>query len=227
MHLVFRLALAGVASAAAAGTALAGDVEGVVRHAGEPPPPARIEVAKDRATCGSEVLDDAVRVRDGRLADAVVTLAGPGLAPAAPVRVRLGQERCRFVPRVLVAPVGSTLEVVNADPVLHTVNGWADRRPRFSVVTPGAGATGSARLDRPGEVRVSCDVHAWMRAVVAVVDGPAALSAADGTFALRGIPPGRYTLRAWHERLGERTAELDVPAEGAVRVELTLPPQPR
>jgi carboxypeptidase family protein len=140
--------------------------------------------------------------------------------------VRLAQARCRFVPRVMLAPVGSTLEVVNEDRVLHTVEGAVERRPRFSLVTPGPGATATARLDRPGTLVVGCAVHAWMRATIAVVEGPAALSGADGAFALRGVPPGRYTVRAWHERLGERTAEVTVPPAGAARVELTFSPPP-
>jgi plastocyanin len=220
MRVPLRLALAGAVAAVVAGPALGGDVEGAVRFTGPPPAPATVEVVKDRAACGAAVLDDAIRVKDGGLADAVVTLVGPGLSAPPPARARLAQARCRFVPRVLVAPVGSTLEVVNEDPVLHTVEGALERRPRFSLVTPGAGATATARLDRPGTVVVSCAVHAWMRATIAVVDGPAALSGGDGAFAIRGVPPGRYTVRAWHERLGERTAEVTVPPEGAARVEL-------
>jgi plastocyanin len=148
-----------------------------------------------------------------------VTLRGAGLTAPKPATFTLDQRGCRFVPHVLVAPVGSTLEVVNGDPVLHGVRGRTGRVTRFDLPLAGAGDRARARLDRPGPVAVGCDVHAWMTAWVVVVDAPAAL-AADGTFTLRDVPAGRYTLAAWHERLGERSADVVVPAEGAARVEL-------
>lgn len=78
------------------------------------------------------------------------------------------------------------------------------------------------RLDKPGALRVKCDVHPWMSAYVFVADGPAAVSGADGSFTITGVPPGTYTLSAWHERFGEKTAQVTVPAGGAGAVELAF-----
>ncbi len=93
---------------------------------------------------------------------------------------------------------------------------------RFDVVTPDQGARVPTRLERAGVIQVRCDVHAWMTAWVLVVDAPAAVSGPDGTFAIRDLAPGTYTVSAWHERLGERTATVTVPATGEARVELTF-----
>ena len=76
------------------------------------------------------------------------------------------------------------------------------------------------RLDRPGIIQVKCDVHDWMSAWVLVVEGPAAVTGAGGGFAVKDLPAGSYTVVAWHERLGERIAQVTVPAAGAASLEI-------
>ena len=205
--------------ATAAFPARAGDVVGVVRLRGGVPALPPLPITKDQPACGATQPDESLRVQGGAVANAVVALAG--VAPPPPARLRLDQERCRFVPRVQVAPVGSTLEVGNGDPVLHTAHGWQEKRSVFDVQTPSRGDRGTTRpLTSPGVVRIACDVHAWMAAFVWVSDGPAAVSAADGTFRLGGIPAGTYTWTAWHERLGRRSAHVTVPEAGEARLEV-------
>jgi plastocyanin len=208
--------LAAVASA----HALAAEVRGTVSYAGPERRLAPAEVTKDGATCGSSAPDESLAASNGRLANVVVTL--DGAPPGAARRVTLDQRGCRFVPHVQVAPLGSTLEVVNADPILHSVHGWVGHATMFNAVTPGPGAPVPVRLDRPGLIQVRCDVHAWMRAYVVVADGPAAVTGAEGTFSLGDVPPGTYTVTAWHERLGQKTAQLSVPAQGASVVDFAF-----
>lgn len=214
------LAGLGLALLLAAGPAGAGDVTGVVRYGGAAPPAPALPVTKDQGACGREVPDESVLVAGGRLANAVVSLAGAPGAP--PARATLDQRGCRFVPHVQAVPRGSTLEILNGDPLLHSVHGWQGHATRFDVPTAEQGARVPVRLDRAGVIQVRCDVHAWMSAWLVVTEGPAAVTGADGSFTLRGVPPGRYTLTAWHERLGERSAQVTVPAEGEVRVELAF-----
>lgn len=204
----------------AAPAARAGDVVGTLRYRGSPPALPAAEVTKDGATCGTAQPDESLAVKEGRLARAVVEVVG---APRpAPVRATLGQERCRFVPHVQAVPAGSTLTVTNGDPILHSVRGWAGRRTRFDLALAARGDRAEAPLERPGVLQVRCDVHAWMTAWIVVTDGPAAVSGEDGGFAVRGVPAGAYDVRVWHERLGERTVRVEVPAQGAVRVDLEL-----
>jgi len=206
--------------AAAALPALAGEVRGAVRYAGPAPRPAPLEVTKDRATCGESAPDESLVVAEGRLAHAVVQLRGVPGPPPAPVTATLDQVRCRFVPRVQAVPRGSALDIVSSDPVLHNVHGWIGRATAFNQALPLQGQKASRTLDRPGIIRVSCDVHDWMAAWVLVTEGPAAVTGADGTFAFSGVPEGTYTALSWHERLGELTAQVTVPARGAATVEL-------
>ena len=199
--------------------ASAGELAGTVRFEGAAPAASPLPVTKDVPVCGSAQPDESLLVQGDRLANVVVVVKGA--RPPPPSRVTLGQERCRFLPHVQVAPLGSRLDLVNGDGILHGVRGWMERRTRFDVAMPSAGKEEApGRLDRAGVIQVRCDVHAWMASYVVVVDGPAAVSAADGTFTVREVPPGRYTVTAWHERLGEQRVELTVPERGAARLDL-------
>ncbi|HUK66179.1 MAG TPA: hypothetical protein VLV17_05080 [Anaeromyxobacteraceae bacterium] len=199
--------------------AWAGEIQGLVRLERAVPSREDLPVTKDKVACGEHVVDESLLVAAGRLANVVVTVEGAKASPA--LHLTLDQKNCRFVPHVLVAPKGSTLEIVNSDPVLHNIHGWMGIRTRFNVPMPEPHERVPVVLDRSGTVEVRCDVHAWMSAYVAVVEGPAAVSGLDGTFAIDEIPAGTYTLRAWHERLGERTLEVTIPAKGAAHVEIT------
>lgn len=217
-----------LAALAALGLALpavarAGDVRGTVRYAGSPAAAPALEVTKDRRACGESAPDESLVVSDGGLANVVVRLVVPG-AKGDPGRVTLDQQRCRFVPHVVAAVAGSTLDVLNGDPILHGVHGWAGVATAFNLPMPLQGQKKPQLLARPGVIRVGCDVHGWMSAWIVVVDGPHfAVTDGSGSFAIAGVPPGTYTAIAWHERLGERIGSVTVPAAGAVSLELSYP----
>ena len=203
-----------------AAPASAGDIHGTARFNGPVERRDPLLVTKDNGACGVALPDESLVVANGNLANVVVTLQGvPGAVPG---KVTLDQQGCRFVPHVQVASLGSTLEILNGDPVLHGVHGWLGRSTRFNVPMPVKGARASAKLDRAGLIQVRCDVHGWMRAYLVVADGPAAVAGPDGAFTLRDVPPGTYTLTAWHERLGQKTAQVTVSAQGGARVDFTF-----
>ena len=200
----------------------AGELRGTVRYAGPAPSRPSLATNKDRAVCGDQVEDESLLVTEGRLANVVLVVKG---APArAAVTARLDQERCRYRPHVQAVPAGSTLEITNGDELLHSVHGWVGKMSRFEVVTPSKGDRIPTKLEKPGLVQVRCDVHAWMSAVVLVADAPAAVSGRDGTFEIRDLPAGTFTVTAWHERLGEKSLEVTVPARGPVELELSYGP---
>jgi hypothetical protein len=200
--------------------ALAGELRGTVHLAGPLPGAAPVEVHKDRESCGTSAPDESLLAEGGRLANAVVQVRGVPGPPPAPVHGALDQVRCRFVPRVQVLPRGSTLDIVSSDPVLHNVHGWIGKATVFNQAMALAGRRVPMRLERLGIIQVRCDVHDWMSAWVVVTEGPAAVTGADGSFAVKDLPAGSYTVVAWHERLGERVAQVTVPADGAASVEI-------
>jgi hypothetical protein len=174
-----------------------------------------VPVGKDRWFCGAQRVPAALRIGPGgAVADALVVLEGAGLSRgAAPVRLRLDNRDCEFAPRVQAAPIGSQMEVLTSDPILHTAHAWLDRRQTlFHVALPVFLSRRTVRLDRPGLVTIECDAgHAWMRAFVWVTEtGLAAVTDAGGHFRLPRLPAGRYRLRAWHEVLGERALVVAV-----------------
>jgi plastocyanin len=153
--------------------------------------------------------------------DAVIWLEGR-VPKAAPATFELMTEGKRFAPRVLAVPTGSTLRFPNHDPFNHNVFSRSDAAS-FDLGLYGRGQSREAVVPRAGVVRIYCNIHATMSAVVVAVDGRlVARPGADGGFSLTGVPPGHYTLRAWHERGGEVAKEIDVDATGLAGLSLSL-----
>ena len=126
--------------------------------------------------------------------------------------VKLDQKGCRYVPHVVGLRTTQPLEVSNSDATLHNVHGMPEANREFNVGQPVPGMKNAVTFTTP-EVMVpfKCDVHSWMSAYVGVVSHPYfAVSGGGGKFELRTIPPGTYTIEAWHEKLGrqEQTVTL-------------------
>jgi plastocyanin len=201
----------------------AGEVRGTVRYTGPVPAAPALEVTKDRPVCGASQPDESLLVSGGGLANVVVRVDVPG-ARAAPRTVALDQQGCRYVPHVLAAPVGSTLELRSADPILHSVHGYLGKATAIDVPIPYQGRTVQKPLPRPGAIRVVCDIHDWMSAWVVVTETPfVAVTDAAGRFTIPGVPAGTWDAVVWHERLGERRAKVTVPAGGAATLDVAYP----
>ena len=152
---------------------------------------------------------------------AVIWLDGGG-GRATPVQAEISTAEKAFSPHVLVVPAGSTVTFPNHDPFNHNVFSLSEEQP-FDLGLYGRGEARSIRLDRAGIVRVYCNVHAQMSALIVVRDGPHfAQPSGDGSFLLPAVPPGRYVLHAWHERASETNRAVDVPAAGLTGLALEL-----
>ena len=158
------------------------------------------------------------------LGDAVVYIArGPRLPSSAsrPV-VDMSLDARQFRPRVIVVPVGTTVNFPNLDPFNHNVFS-SDSGSTFDLGLYGRNETASHRFTRAGLVRVYCNIHPRMSGFVVVRDnGWYAQPGADGSFSIPNVPPGSYTLRAWHERGGETSQDITVPQGGLANVEVRL-----
>jgi uncharacterized membrane protein/plastocyanin len=199
--------------------ATTGTITGVVRFADAAPERARLSMASDCAPLHKEpVLTESVIVNDGLLANVLVFVskgAEEWAAPAAAGEVLVDQKGCVYHPHVLGARVGQPVAIRNSDPVLHNVHALAKTNDGFNLSMPTIGQVATKRFDKAEIVALKCDVHPWMGARIGVFDHPwFAVTDAKGAFSLAGVPPGRYTLTAWHETLGERTAEVTVPPGG-------------
>jgi plastocyanin len=167
-----------------------------------------------------EVLDKGGR-RLADLSDVVVYVEG-ARARLRPAHSTVTMKGKAFTPRVVVIGVGSTIDFPNEDPIFHNVFSVSGEN-RFDLELYKRPRSGSWTFLRPGVARVYCNIHPQMSAVVLVRDNPFFTKAApDGTFALEGVPAGRYTVKAWHERGGEAAAEVTVSAEGRTETALRL-----
>jgi plastocyanin len=130
--------------------------------------------------------------------------------PAEPAR--LDQDGCVYKPHVLGVRAGQPLEVTNSDDTLHNVNAMAQHNTSFNIGQGQRGLKNTTTFTvRDVMIRFKCDVHPWMSAYVGVVEHPYyAVTANGGRFELKNLPPGTYTVEAWHERLGTQTQTVTV-----------------
>jgi plastocyanin len=211
----------------AAGTAR---LEGKVTLAGLAPNVATLPVSRDLKLCGATKPDESLLVGPGggvRFAVLSVDGApGPRRKPGGkPQRVRLDQSGCRFIPHLLATTVGAELDIVNSDNVLHNVHAYDGDTTAFNYAMPIRNYVIPRRLPKPEALRISCDVHPWMRAVVYVLPTSAfAVTDAQGTYFI-DVPPGRCTLRLWHERLGERAVAVELAPGQTLRQDIQLTPR--
>ena len=160
----------------------------------------------------------------GELANAFVYvksgLSGSFPAPAEPAV--LSQVGCLYSPHVGGVQVGQMLKVVNTDPTLHNVHASPTANPEFNQAQPFQGMELERTFDTT-EVMIpfKCDVHPWMSSYLGVVDHPFfAVTAADGSFSIDGLPAGSYTLEIWHEKLGTQTADVTVEDGGTASIDV-------
>ena len=150
---------------------------------------------------------------------------GPGAGKVSG-KVTLDQKQCEFVPHVVALPAGATLDIVNGDKVFHNVHARDGDRTVFNYAMPVPNHVIPKPLKQPALLRVTCDVHPWMRAWVDVLPTTAfAVTDEAGSYTISNVPPGKYTLRLWHERLGEKDQQVEVKAGGTASMDLQLTPR--
>lgn len=215
-----------------------GSVSGVVKFANEYPPSETTRIDKDSATCGVrfESEEFVVDPESKGLANVVAILEGVGAGKDFPDHeLVLDQVGCRYEPHVQVGYATSNgaqtgngtpqLVILNSDDVFHNVHAYAGKGSDETVFnTPSIPEQEIIKeMNGPGVYEVKCDVHAWMSAWIVLVEHPyVAISTADGTFEIGDVPPGAYTLRVWHEGLGELERAVEVTSGEDAFVDVTI-----
>jgi plastocyanin len=201
-----------------------GTITGTVELDGTAPAPKKIEVTKDQSVCGKEKEAEELVVKDGKIANAVVSISdiksGKKMEPET---VTLDQHGCHYVPHVLVFPPGSTIKILNSDGILHNIHTYSKMNPPMNVAQPKFKKEITAKFDKAEKIDVKCDAHGWMSGVFVVQEHPYyAKSDESGSFKLTDVPPGEYTLKVWHEKLGEKTEKVKVEAGKDAQVTFKL-----
>ena len=204
-----------------------GTITGTVKLKGKAAAAGHKKVSKDEATCGHEVPDESLVLKNGRVQYVVVSIEGitSGKKVDKKTATSLDNKGCRFVPHVQTIQVGAQLVIENSDPILHNTHGtYEGGRTAFNLALPRKDLQIKKRVKKPGIIAMKCDAgHTWMRAYVLAFEHPYhAVSGEDGSFSISDVPPGSYTLSIWHEMLPAKTVDVTVEAGKTVNVAIEL-----
>lgn len=205
-----------------------GTLKGVITLGGKIPKPGRLKVTKDAGVCGKFLPDQSLLVgRKGQLANAVIEIQGirKGKKWHLPKTFRYDQKGCAFTPHVMILRPRAKGRVTNSDPIKHNFHTISKRV--FNVnKTVGKGKSMKVKknkIKRAGKIRVKCDLHEWMGGWWIVAKTPyIALSDSKGRFKITNIPPGKYKVRIWQERLGEIVRQVEIKPGGAATLNVAM-----
>jgi hypothetical protein len=163
----------------------------------------------------------------GAVEDAVVSLAGITKGKALQPLARVAQVeivKCRLIPRHLLVPLGSTLEIVNSDPILHDIKARIGETSLFDRALPIRQFRIHEKLDYPGIVALSSGAgHTWMSGYLVVQEHPYyAKTDARGAYTIDAIPPGTYELRVWHELLAGQESSVTIESGATATVDFEI-----
>jgi plastocyanin len=226
MYKAFLTLVLLTALACAPSVARGGAIHATVRLDGPASEPKKLQITIDQYVCGQEkVADDLIVSPKQGVRNVVGWLENPPpdaqwKSPLKPAE--MDQEACVFVPRVVLVPSGGTLHFLNSDRLLHNIHGRPKANPPFNRTQP-KGRTIAMTFPNPEIIQVDCDLHSWMRAWIIIAPHRFyAISDAEGNLRFDDVPPGRYTLKLWHEVLGTTTRDVVVDEPGPSRVNVDM-----
>jgi plastocyanin len=205
-------------------------VRGIVKFEGTLPKPKPINMASD-PSCAQQhpspvFTQELMADSKGDLQN-VVVFVSDGLGdrsfdpPSQPVEMK--QKGCMYEPHVLALQANQPVEVTNNDPTTHNIHPQpANNREWNKAEVPGSKIEESFPRQEIA-IPVKCNVHPWMRGYVAVFKHPFfAVTGKDGSFALNNLPPGTYTIQAWHEKLGTSTQKVTIGANESKNIDFVF-----
>jgi plastocyanin len=204
--------------------ATAATVTGKVSFSGSAPKPARIDMSAEPDCKGLHTTpaasEEVVVNSNGTLANVFVWvkggLEGKTFEPAASPAM-LDQKGCIYRPHVLGVRSGQTISIANSDPTTHNVHPLPKINREWNQSQPPKGANLEKSFPRQEVmVAVKCNVHPWMKSYIGVVDHPFfAVTGDQGTFEIKGLPPGEYVVEAWHEKYGTQEQKVTLAASAS------------
>jgi len=218
------------AAAPAAGATGNATITGKIVFEGPIPAPEKFKMSAD-AFCmkqhpGEVTRQDAEIGPDRGIKDVFVYvksgISGTYPPPATPAVI--DQRGCTYHPHVFGMVAGQSLDILNSDDTLHNIHSLPEKNESFNLGMPVKGMKYTKKFDKPEVmIRIKCDVHGWMSAYCGVVAHPFfAVTSEDGSYAIKSLPAGTYTIEAWHEKFGTQTQQVTVGATESKPVPFTF-----
>ena len=205
-------------------------VKGRVKFEGPAPHPARVVMATEPSCMklhpGGVLAEDVVVDQGGGLENVVVYIsdaAASGNYEPPKEEITFEQKGCMYQPHVLAMQANQKLKILNDDATMHNIHPTPQNNREWNKSqSPGMQVEETFPREEIA-IPVKCNVHPWMKGYIAVFKHPYfAVSGKDGAFNIKNLPPGTYTLQAWHEKLGSLTRKITVGPDGAADVELVF-----
>jgi hypothetical protein len=219
------------APAAAPVSADAATLTGLVKFEGAAPKMNNIQMSAD-PYCQSQhggapaTEEDAVVGPAGELANVFVYIKDiKGNFPTPTTPVTIDQKGCQYHPHVNAVMVDQPLAIRNDDATLHNIHALPTANSQFNEGQPVQGMVSTKKLDKVEMTpfKIKCDVHGWMKSYMAVMPHPFyAVSETNGTFTIPNLPPGQYTVVAWHEKYGQQEQKVTVGAKESKALSFTF-----
>ena len=216
-----------------------GTISGVIAYNGTPPAPKKIDTTAD-PVCGQKnpnLMTDDTIVKDGKLANTFIYVKDGNVEngkkvteyswPTPTTAINLDQSGCHYVPHVLGIQVNQKLSITNSDATQHNIHPTPKLNPEWNQTQSAGQGPIEKTFARPEVlIPVKCNQHPWMKAYVGVLRHPLyAVSKDDGTFEIRNVPAGSYTVVAWREGGAngeEKTMQVTVPANGSAKADFAF-----
>jgi plastocyanin len=196
-----------------------GTISGKVTLMGTPAKPQVINMSQDsecvKLNPKQRMTEDTVVGPGNTLKNVVVFISAGAPATSSPptAHATLNQQDCHYTTRVLALQVGEEVKITNSDPLTHNIHPMPVTNREWNKVQIKGSPPLTSSFDKPEFIPVKCNLHHWMRAYFAVMGTSYfAVTGEDGSFTLPELPPGKYTLTAWHETYGTRNQEITVAA---------------
>ena len=199
-----------------------GSITGTILFEGSVPVMKVLKIEKDVKVCAvdDKYKEDVVVGKSGGLKNVVVYIDGIRAGKAWETKYTLDQKGCWFLPHVVIVGVGQKLSILNSDGILHNIHTFSKLNKSVNKAQPKFKKRISTKIAKAEFIKIRCDVHAWMSGWIVAAANPYYVTTDEsGNFTLSGIPAGTYTLKFWHETLGEQSTEVTVVAGGSAKAD--------
>jgi hypothetical protein len=210
--------------------ATSGSIRGTVTFRGLASKLPNLDMTQDPGCPPTPQASDAVVLDKGKLSNVFVYVKDglpQGRFPAPSAPVVLDQKGCRYIPHVIGVMTGQPLKILNSDTANHNVHDLPHNNPEWNESQMPTDPPIVKSFSQPEiMIPVQCNQHPWMRAYVSVLPHPYfVVSDANGTFQIKNLPPGEYTLVAVHEKFGEQTMKVKISPKESAKADFIFSPR--